>query len=137
MLVLGGILVAEVVVGLGDRILMPASACRSNLGASALLVVGIGVLIFALTAAGTFWQRFLGRGIQRHGEHSIQVLRATNPEVAAKVNARVSRFTAGTRLTESMWKHPWLWALLAAAFAAALFGAVILFGTVTQPGTCG
>lgn len=137
MLVLGGLLVTEVLVGIGERILMPASSCRGNLGNSALIVVAIGVVIFTVTAAGTFWQRFLGRRIQRHGERTFQGLRATNPAVAPKVNARATKFFAGTRLTESMWNHPWLTALVAGAFAAVLFGAVIVVGTFTQPSTCG
>jgi hypothetical protein len=137
MLVLGGLLVSELIVGVGERMLMPESPCRSNLGGSALVVLVIGVLTFVFVALGTFWQRFLGRRMQGHAKRTFQHLREANPAVAERVAARATKFSAGTRLTESMWNHPWLTASVAAAFAVVLFGAVIVLGTLTQAGTCG
>jgi len=134
---LAAVVIVEVIAGLGEWLVMPASTCRGSLGNSAIVVVAFGVVMFSLTAAGTFWRRFIGRRMETLGQRRLEGLRTTNAPAARRVDSLVARFSWATRLTQSMWINPWLTALIAAGLLVAIFGALIVVGAALEPNSCG
>jgi hypothetical protein len=93
--------------------------------------------MFGFASVGTLWRRFIGRRIERVGQRRLKSLHATDPLRAVRVEGLAGRFSGMTRLTNSIWSHPWLTAFFAAGFFVVLFGAFILAGTALEPNSCG
>jgi hypothetical protein len=134
--VAGAIIAIELIAGLMEWLLMPASSCRNSLGSLALIVVGIGALIFGLTSAGTWWQGLIGRRILGAGQRRLEGLRETNPSRTSRIDA-IGKLFGGTQLTESIWNHPWLTGLVGGGFGVIVFGGLFIVGAWIQPNTCG
>ena len=131
------VIVIELIAGVVEWLLMPASTCRLSLGSSAIVVVGFGIVMFGVTAAGIFWRRFVGRRIELQGQRSLESLRTRDPSRAVRVDRLTDRFSRVTRFVDSIWNHPWITALFGAGMFVVVFGALLLIGTALEANSCG